>query len=309
MRLATFDRGGGARLGAFTEEGIVDLTAHGAPELASMLALIEAGDAGMALAREAAGKGRPLALEGVQLLAPMPVPPQIRDATTFPKHITQAPVGMQRLGARLQGRPEPDLSPGEVPDIYRKQPIYYITNRFSVVGHEAQIAWPRYSQYMDFELEVACVIGRGGKDIAKADALSHVFGYTIFNDFSARDTQLQEMAGFLGPTKGKSFDAGNVFGPCIVTADEIADPRKLKASARINGETYVATDLTAMLHGFDDMIAFISQDETLYPGEIIGSGTVNDGCGLEHSRFLEDGDVVELEVEKIGILRNRVVRQ
>ena len=309
MRLATFDQGEGVRLGAITEDGLVDLSAQGAPALASMLALIEAGEPGMELARAAAKSGRPMALAGVRLLAPIPIPPQIRDASTFPKHITQAPVGMQRLGARLQGRPEPDLSPGQVPDIYKSQPIYYITNRFSVVGHEAQIAWPRYSNYMDFELEVACVIGRGGKDIAKADAFSHVFGYTIFNDFSARDTQLQEMAGFLGPAKGKSFDAGNVFGPCIVTADEVPDPRALKTSARINGETYVATDLSAMLHGFDDMIAFISRDETLHPGEIIGSGTVNDGCGLEHSRFLADGDVVELEVEKIGILRNRVVRQ
>lgn len=309
MRLATFDQGEGARLGAVTQDGLVDLSVQGEPALASMLALIEAGEAGMELARAAAQSGRPMALVGVRLLAPIPAPPQIRDASTFPKHITQAPVGMQRLGARLQGRPEPDLSPGQVPDIYKSQPIYYITNRFSVVGHEAQIAWPRYSNCMDFELEVACVIGRGGKDIAKADAFSHVFGYTIFNDFSARDTQLQEMAGFLGPTKGKSFDAGNVFGPYIVTADEVSDPRALKTSARINGETYVATDLSAMLHGFDDMIAFISRDETLHPGEIIGSGTVNDGCGLEHSRFLEDGDVVELEVEKIGILRNRVVRQ
>ncbi|MFV0474634.1 MAG: fumarylacetoacetate hydrolase family protein [Pikeienuella sp.] len=309
MKLATFDSGQGQRLGALNGAGdaIVDLSATGAPALASMQALIEAGEDGLAAARTAAkGPSRPLA--EVRLLAPLPVPPQIRDASSFPRHIANAPIGMRRLAAALAGEPDPGPGPGEgeVPPVYRAQPIYYITNRFSVVGHEAEIRWPAYSEYMDFELEIAAVIGRGGRDIAKADALSHVFGYTIFNDFSARDTQLREMAGMLGPTKGKSFDAGNVFGPVIVTADEIPDPRALKATARINGKTFVETDCAAMLHGFDDMIAFISRAETLHPGEIIGSGTVNDGCGLERFEFLRDGDVVELEVDGIGLLRNRV---
>lgn len=309
MRLATYEAEGAPRLGALTEdgEGIVDLSATGAPALGSMQALIEAGEAGMAAARKAAaGPARPLA--GVRLLAPLPVPPQFRDASVFPRHIANAPGGMRRLAAALAGAPDPGHAEGEIPAIYRAQPIFYITNRFSVVGHEAEIRWPACSDYMDFELEVAAVIGRGGRDIAKADALSHVFGYTIFNDFSARDTQLREMAGMLGPAKGKSFDGGNALGPVIVTADEIPDPRALKAAARINGKTFVETDLRPMLHGFDDMIAFISRDETLHPGEVIGSGTVNDGCGLERFEFLKDGDVVELEVEKIGVLRNRVTR-
>ncbi|SEP25610.1 2-keto-4-pentenoate hydratase/2-oxohepta-3-ene-1,7-dioic acid hydratase (catechol pathway) [Salinihabitans flavidus] len=309
MKLATFDSGAGPRLGAATDTGMVNLTATGRPELSSMLALIEAGQDGLSAAREAAGSGEALPLEGLRFLAPIPVPPQIRDASTFPRHIVQAPVGMQKLAADMQGQPEPDVQPGEIPVVYRKQPIFYITNRFSVQGHDEDVLWPRYSQVMDFELEVACVIGRGGKNIARERALDHVFGYTIFNDFSARDTQLIEMGGMLGPAKGKSFDGGNVLGPVIVTADEVPDPRKLKTRARINGETYVDTDMSAMLHGFDDMIAFISRDEALHPGEVIGSGTVNDGCGLEHSVFLNDGDVVELEVDGIGILRNRVRRQ
>lgn len=309
MKLATFDVGQGARLGAVTDRGMVDLSATGRAELASMLALIEAGEAGLALARAAAAKGAAQGIEGLRLLSPIPVPPQFRDASSFARHIVQAPVGMHRLAARMKGQPVPDITPGEVPEVYRQQPIFYITNRFSVQGHDADVNWPRYSQAMDFELEVACVIGRGGRDIARADALSHVFGYTIFNDFSARDTQLIEMQGMLGPAKGKSFDGGNVLGPVIVTADEIPDPRALKTRARINGETYVDTDMSAMIHGFDDMIAFISRDETLHPGEVIGAGTVNDGCGLEHSRFLSDGDVVELEVDGIGVLRNRVRRQ
>lgn len=309
MKLATFDDGSGPRLGAVTDAGMVDLTATGKPALASMLALIEAGQPGLAEARAAIAGGAARPLDGLRFLAPIPVPPQIRDASLFPKHLTQAPVGGQKLAARLQGLPEPDIEPGEVPAINRQQPIYYITNRFSVVGHETEIPWPRYSQFMDFELEVACVIGTGGKDIPRERAMDHIFGYTIFNDFSARDAQMIEMQGRLGPAKGKSFDCGNVFGPVLVTADEIPDPKALRTIARINGETYVDTDMSAMLHGFDEMIAFISRDETLHPGEILGAGTVNDGCGLEHSRYLEDGDVVEFEVEKIGVLRNRVRRQ
>lgn len=308
MKLATFDAGAGPRLGAVTEAGMIDLTATGKPELATMLALIEAGEPGLAAAREAA-QGEAMPMEGLTLLAPIPVPPQMRDASTFPKHIVQAPVGMQKLAAEMQGKPIPNVEPGEVPAVYRQQPIFYITNRFSVRGTDTDVPWPKYSNAMDFELEVACVIGKPGKDIAKGDALGHVFGYTIFNDFSARDTQLIEMQGMLGPAKGKSFDCGNVLGPVIVTADEVPDPRALKTRARINGKTFVDTDMSAGLHGFDDLIAFISRDEMLYPGEVIGAGTVNDGCGLEHSQFLQDGDVVELEVDGIGILRNRVVRQ
>ena len=306
MKLATFDAGHGARLGAYDADGLVDLTATGNPALSSMMALIEAGDAGLEAARAALEAAAERAPEGARLLAPIPCPPQIRDASTFPRHIAHAPNGMQRLLAELKGEPDPGFQEGSVPDVYRNQPIFYITNRFSVVGHEAEVAWPRYSRYMDYELEVAIVIGKGGKDIARNDAWDHIFGYTIFNDFSARDAQIKEMAGMLGPAKGKSFDAGNVLGPVIVTRDEIPDPRALKTVARINGRVVTDTTMEPMLHGFDDMIAFISRDERLHPGEIIGSGTVNDGCGLERFEFLADGDVVELEVDKIGILRNRV---
>jgi len=311
MKLATFETGSGGRshVGALTKKGMVDLTATGDPILASMLDLIEAGDAGLEAARAAAKRAKVMAPDGARLLAPILCPPQIRDASTFPRHIANAPNGMQRLLAELAGEPDPGFKEGEIGEIYRKQPIFYITNRFSVAGPEDEIPWPLYSRYMDYELEVAVVLGKGGKDIAKEDAFDHVFGYTIFNDFSARDAQIREMAGWLGPAKGKSFDAGNVFGPVIVTRDEIPDPRELKTVARINGRVVTDTTMAPMLHGFDDMIAFISRDETLYPGEIIGSGTVNDGCGLERFEFLADGDVVELEVEGIGILRNKVTVQ
>ncbi|ASM74723.1 MULTISPECIES: fumarylacetoacetate hydrolase family protein [Roseobacteraceae] len=312
MKLATFDAGQGHRLGALMTSGteLVDLTATGLPALATMQTLIEAGAEGLAVARAALDAATvQVSLTDVRLLAPLTCPPQIRDASTAPRHIAHAPVGMRRLAAVLAGEPDPGHAEGTVPDIYKAQPIFYITNRFSVAGDGDRIVWPAYSSYMDYELEVAVVIGKGGRDIAIGDAMGHIFGFTIFNDFSARDTQLREMQGMLGPAKGKSFDAGNVFGPWIVTTDEVADYRGLRCVAKINGRTVTDSRLGEMLHGFEDMIAFISNAETLYPGEIIGGGTVDDGCGLERFEFLSDGDVVELTVDGIGTLTNTVVRE
>lgn len=321
MKLATYKTSGGDKVGAVTADRnrIVDLAAAAGDRdggaFGSMISLIEGGERVLDLAREIAAAAErsgdhQIALADVKLLAPIPVPPQVRDFSVFPIHIRQAPTGMQKLAAALQGKPVPDIqSAPDVPPVYRQQPIYYITNRFSVIGPEETVRWPRYSKYMDFELELAAVLWKGGKDIKVEDAADHIFGYTIFNDFSARDTQLVEMQGMLGPAKGKSFDMGNAMGPWIVTRDEIPDVRALKASARINGETFVEDDCSAMLHSFEEMIAFVSRDETLHAGEVLGSGTVGNGCGLEHYRFLQDGDVVELEFDKIGVLRNKVVRQ
>ena len=152
------------------------------------------------------------------------------------------------------------------------------------------------------------MIGRRGVDIAEADAHRHIFGFTIFNDVSARDTQMAEMAGRLGPAKGKDFDTGNVLGPWIVTPDEIGDFNDLTMVARINGEELSRGTSGAMHYSFDRIIAYLSQSETLHAGEVLGSGTVGTGCGLEHGRFLEAGDIVELEIDRIGVLRNRVFR-
>ena len=161
---------------------------------------------------------------------------------------------------------------------------------------------------MDFECELACVIGRGGADIPAAEARGHMFGLTIFNDFSARDLQLVERPLGMGPMKSKDFDTGNVLGPWIVTMDEIGDAIALAMEARVNGERWGGGNSADMHHRFEDIIAFVSRSETLHPGEVIASGTVPTGCGLELGRFLEPGDVVELEVEKIGVLRNRILR-
>lgn len=320
MKLATYEHNGRRLLGALASDGrhLLDLAsaAQGRDEGAfgSMLNLIEAGDAGLELARDLVargeGAGALVPVAAVRLLAPLPVPTQIRDASVFPVHIRQAPVGMRRMAARLAGAPAPDLVPeADVPSAYRDRPIYYLSNRFSVVGHDETVLWPRYSQVMDYELELAAVIGRRGHDIPAQAASDHIFGYTIYNDFSARDAQWSEMQGMLGPAKGKSFDTGNAMGPWIVTPEELGDVRALRVSARINDETILESDFSQMLHSFTEIIAYISRDETLHPGEIIGSGTVGNGCGMETGRFLSDGDEIEVTIERIGTLRNRVRRQ
>jgi len=325
MKLATYRNGTAATVGAVHQGGrrILDLAAaagrSGAPAHAfvSMLALIDAGpaalDAARALLERHADDGDLNHDVGaLKLLSPVPRPRQIRDFSVFPGHIRQAPAGMQRLLARQRGdnaaaaavRPADD-----VPPVYRAQPIYYKANRFSVIGTDETVRWPRYSQVMDFELEFGVFLGQGGADIARGQARRHIFGFAIFNDFSARDAQFTEMQGMLGPCKGKDFDTGNAIGPWLVTADEIDDPYALAMSVRVNGETWASGTSAEMLHGFEDMIAFVSRDETLHAGEFFGSGTMGNGCGLELDRFLKHADVVELEVERIGVLRNTVVRQ
>jgi len=270
-------------------------------ELESMLALIRGGAAALELAGELASEAPGdcrHALAEVQLLAPLPEPAQIRDFLCFEEHLKNS----FAQAAKLTGEER------EIPSVWYQQPIYYKANRFSVSGPEADVVWPSYSQVMDYELELACVIGSGGHDIPSSDAAGHIFGFTIFNDASARDAQMIEMGGTLGPAKGKDFDTGNVFGPWIVTPEELGDPYALEMVARVNGAEWSRGNSASMHHRFEDMIAFVSRSETLHPGEILGSGTVGSGCGLELGRFLSDGDVVELEVDGIGVLRNRFVK-
>lgn len=246
-------------------------------------------------------------IAAVTLLSPLPRPAQIRDFCIYPDHIRQAIMGMQRVAARVRGEPEPrSIATPDIPAVFLDQPIYYKCNRFSVVGHEAVVRWPQYSEVMDFELELAIFIGQGGANIRRERAREHIFGYAIFNDFSARDAQFIEGQSKFGPAKGKDFDSGNAIGPWLVTADEIPDPYALKMAARVNGETWCQGTSGGALHSFEDMIVHVSREETLHPGEILGSGTINTGSGLELGRFLNDGDVVELEVERIGVLRNTV---
>lgn len=324
MRLVTFSNGRADRLGALLDEAVLlDLAdaARGAglPEVpfGTMLGLIEAGPDAWYEARALVAAAPAAAQRDATrcpLRAPLPLPPQIRDFMCFEKHVVQA------FGAALRMRAARAASPVErdtllaqasayrPPEAWYQQPLYYKANRFAVSGPEEVVEWPAYSRLMDYECELACVIGRPGRDIPVSRAREHVFGFTIFNDFSARDAQAIEMAGGLGPAKGKDFDKANAFGPCIVTMDELGDPYDLDMIVRVNGAERSRGYSGSMHWKFEDMIAHASRGETLHAGEILGSGTVGDGCGLEHLKFLEDADVVELEISGIGVLRNTVRR-
>lgn len=295
MKLVTYYGANALRLGAVTAAGILDL-AEAAASLGlrmpdTLQALIEAGPATREAAREVVGRASPASvISDARLAAPLPRPVRLRDASLFLEH-------MEAALAKL-GRP---MSPQ-----FREQVIYYNADHIHVFGPDEAVPWPRASSWIDYELEWACVIGRGGRNISRATAADYIFGYTIFNDWSARDLQFAFMDAGLGPGGGKDF--ANSLGPCIVTPDELDDPYALAMMARVNGEVWSQGSTATMHHRFEDAIVQLSADRPLIAGEIIGSGTVLGGCGYELGRQLQLGDVVELEVAGIGILRNQVVR-
>ncbi len=322
MKFVTYSfQGGEDRLGALLpNDQILDLKAAAGDQhssFESMLNLIEGGAEALEIAKKliaAQDNHRLLERQEVLLRAPIPKPPQIRDFMAFEKHAEQSLQSALKINSQRSNNPKKYLAEhGEsddfkVPPVWYEAPIYYKGNRFAITDPEKEIKWPAYSKVMDYELELACVIGKKGKNIKREEALNHVFGFTIFNDLSARDTQGREMGGRFGPAKSKDFDDASPMGPCLVTLDEIEDPYNLEMIARVNGEERSRGNSGSIHWSFEEMIEYVSQDETLYPGEILGSGTIGDGCGLEHLKFLSDGDEVELEIEKIGILRNRIIK-
>ena len=317
MKFATFEDGARApKLGLVHSDRLLqDLTGDGRdPDFSSLQALIEAGQRGLDKAHDAAQKpGDLMNVADVRLLAPLPRPQQIRDFMCFETHVRQSIRSIVRLRAMAAGEdPERALETAEaagqleVPAVWYERPVYYKANRFAV-GHPGDtVTWPVYSRLMDYECELACIIGQGGRDIRKDDAREHIFGYTIFNDLSARDAQSAEMGGQLGPAKGKDFDKANIFGPWVVTADEFDPAQGHAMRVFVNGEQRSEGNSKDMHWGFADLIAYVSQSESLHPGEILGSGTVGNGCGLELMRFLENGDEITLEIDGIGRLTNRV---
>ncbi len=314
---------GGDKSVALLQAGLVALEGAPAPHFASMLAFLKAGAEAQYKAyvvqdfvASKAPEGATMPVAGTTFLSPLPVPESIRDAMAFEEHIINS-IRTAGLGpfARLDETIEKWFGrrrsiAGLLNREWHKRPIYYKGNRFSVVGSGAVVRMPAYTEQFDYELEWGVVIGKGGRDIPLASARDHIAGYTIFNDFSARDMQMSEMKGRLGPAKGKDFDTGNAIGPWLVTADEIPDPYNLAMTARVNGEEWSRGSTGDMYWTFEKIISYISRSETLYPGEFIGSGTcsgrLGKGSGLELGRTLKAGDVVELEVERIGILQNRV---
>lgn len=309
MKLITFRAADGREhIGAVLPDGkrAADFTASDAsPAFADMLALIDGGPAALERARAiVAAPNVTVDLAAVQLLAPLPRPRRLRDFLCFEKHVRQSRANRYLFG---MGRERLDPAKVEIPKAWYQKPVYYKGNLFSIVGPEAAVHWPKYSQTIDYELEIGLVTSREGKDVPKGKGLDYVFGYLIFNDFSARDAQYIEMQAGLGPAKGKDFDTGNAMGPWLVTADEAGDPQNFTMIARINGEEWSRGNSGEMQHTFDDMVSYASADETFYAGEILGSGTVGGGCGNELGRFMKDGDVIELEVSGLGVLRNRIV--
>jgi 2-keto-4-pentenoate hydratase/2-oxohepta-3-ene-1,7-dioic acid hydratase in catechol pathway len=220
----------------------------------------------------------------VELLGPLPRPNSIRDFMVIEEHVRN--------------------SLDEPPEAWYEMPVYYKGNPDTVVRPGTDVEWPPYTDKLDYELEIAAIVGKRGRDIPAEQADEYIAGYTIFNDFSARDIQLREMSAQLGPAKGKDF--ANGLGPVLATPDEV-DIENLPVSARINGETWSDGSLGEMYHSFGDIVEHVSQSEPILPGDVLGSGTVGKGCGLELDRWLEPGDEIELEAEGIGTLRHRVV--
>jgi len=263
-----------------------------------MLDLIHAGDKGLDTVRNTPRENL-IPLNEARLHAPVPRPPTLRDFYAFEQHVKAA--------NQNRGR--------EVPENWYKFPVFYFTNPNSIFGPDEEVPYPPYTQALDYELEIAAIIGKAGVNINPEDAPKHIFGYTIFNDWSARDVQREEMKVALGPAKGKDFASS--LGPVIATAEELASettgkPGVYEAAmvARVNGEERSRGNFKDIYWSFGQIIARASESVMLYPGDVIGSGTVGTGCLLELTQaqgpWLQPGDVIELEIEGIGILRNTI---
>jgi 2-keto-4-pentenoate hydratase/2-oxohepta-3-ene-1,7-dioic acid hydratase in catechol pathway len=264
-----------------------------APVLTSSLRLIEAGRPSwqrVARVAEAAPDHCVLdeSIEGFRWLCPLDRLASLRDFLAFEDHVKR---GAERRGT-------------DVPAYWYEAPVYYKGNHRAILGPEETCDWPSYSSRRDFELELALVIGRKGRDLNPNEAGAHIFGFTVMNDFSARDIQAKEMTAWLGPAKGKDF--ATALGPCIVTADELGTEPDLEMVCRVNGEEWGRARSSDMHWRWADIIAHVSAGEDIYPGDVYGSGTPGGCCGLDQGRELSPGDVVELEIERIGVLRNRV---
>lgn len=226
-------------------------------------------------------------LDEVRLLSPVPRPNSIRDYTVVEEHVRN------EFG-------------DDIPDQWFEIPFYY-KGDVDCVGHPNEtIEWPSYSKLRDFEFELAAVLGQEGRNVPAEEADQYIAGYTIFNDLSARDTQVQELHYNFGPSKSKDFADSNVFGPFLVTPEEL-DVENTELTVYVNGEEWSSGTLGPMQHSFAEIIEHTSRNKTMYPGDVLGSGTFSMGCGLDLDRYLEPGDTIALEAEGIGTLQNTIV--
>jgi 2-keto-4-pentenoate hydratase/2-oxohepta-3-ene-1,7-dioic acid hydratase in catechol pathway len=298
MRFATYRQDGGpARAGLVSDAGI-----HPLPEDVTVLSLVQACRPAALAAGERALGGSPVPLSAVRLLPPLEAP-SVRDFVAFEEHVE----GLAAGGG------------GSVPAEWYQAPTFYFTNPYALIGAHDDVAVPPGCELLDYELEVAAVVGRDGASLSPEQAREHIFGYTVLNDWSARDLQRREMGVHLGPAKGKDF--ATTLGPWLVTADELEPYRDadgflaLELRASVNGELTGQDLLSNMGWPFEELVSYASRGAQVRAGDVLGSGTCgNGGClaelwgrnGKTDPPPLRPGDVVELAVEAIGTVRNRV---
>lgn len=337
MRLVTFEvrtvLGCFERIGALAHGSIVDLTSAYTDYLAQsgdlnaarrtavglippdMIGFLEGGGAARAAADAAlehvgnrlkadaeplgpAGERLTFATEEIRLLAPVPRPPMIRDGILILDHYR---VGMERLFKIAEQ--------DRVPEAAKNLPIFWKPSRAAVAGPSDAIVWPKYSERLDYEFELGMYIGKRGKDIPVERAWEHVAGYTVFNDLGLRDLQPAELSLRMGPAKAKDFATSKVMGPCLVTADEVPNLDGLKLTVKVNGEIWFDGEISGWSFNFAELIAYVSRDEMLEVGDFFGSGPPAHSAGFEIDRWIKPGDVVSCEIDGVGTLSNRIVRE
>jgi 2-keto-4-pentenoate hydratase/2-oxohepta-3-ene-1,7-dioic acid hydratase in catechol pathway len=310
MKLVTFEvptpLGPVERLGALRGGRIVDLNRAAAllykargkarPEERAnffvppcLLGLLDGGAEAMSEARLAldAFRGEAWKESDVALLAPLPRPRSLRDFFAFENHA--------KAGAKRRNEP---LAPE-----WYEQPVYYKGNPRSIIGPGALIPWPAFTRKLDFEFEIAAVVGTAGRDIPVGKAARHIAGYIVMNDCSARDIQRNEMVCRMGPAKGKDF--ATVLGPWFVTADEWSG-KIPELKVRVNGKEWSRSKGAQPYWNFATMLSHASQGEEMLPGDLLGSGTYFTGCGLDMARWIKPGDRLELDAGPLGTLKNTV---
>lgn len=317
MKLVTFENeNGDNRIGWLQEDGIVDMNLVNRSLPTDMLSFIDNHETHFSIIKKMGKVNANYAENDVKLVAPLPNPRSFRDFIGFEMHMLNA--------SRSFGH--------KIGPAWYEMPIFYFTNHHAIYGPNDEIKRPEKEVKLDLEVEMACIIGKKGRDIKAADAKPYIFGYTVFNDWTARSIQKKEMEIPLGPHKGKDF--ANTIGPYIVTADEMeqyrvpfdeeafVDPLKtppvkgdrfdIKMSARINGKEICQGNYKTVYYNFQQQIERASENNVmLMPGDILGSGTVGWGSLVENNFTvhppIEPGDIVEIDIEGIGVLKNKVI--
>jgi 2-keto-4-pentenoate hydratase/2-oxohepta-3-ene-1,7-dioic acid hydratase in catechol pathway len=323
MRLVTFTSSptgsaspaGADRLGVLVDgdQAVVDVT--GTAGLATMLELIEAGPAGMdavaAVVARAPGE-RTVARAEVRLRAPLPWPRRIRDLGVLTSHL---PGAFREMARRMAGPEQIDIDAE-----YARMEQRFGLNRtirrspntlrdhLYISGPDDEVVAPRYSSELDYELEIGMVVGRTVRGVDEDTAAGCIFGFTIYNDWTARDRQVRNHRLGAGLNEdAKDFDGSNGLGPCIVTADELGDPNDLEGWVRVDGEQWSHGTTAEANFSWEHVVADISEARSIFAGEVWGSGTLRTGSAFEQGRRLPADCVVELEIERIGVLRNRAI--